>query len=42
MCSVIRGEVMRVLNEDANAQMGGFNVGYEDVMGRFADGTMGK
>ena len=25
---------------DANAQVGGCNVGYEDVMGRFADGTM--
>ena len=25
---------------DANTQVGGYNVGYEDVMGCFAEGTM--
>ena len=32
MCNIVMG--------DANAQVGGCKVRYEDVRGRFADGTM--
>ena len=34
------GRDVNIVIGDANAKIGGCNVGYEDVMGRFADGTM--